>query len=563
MTTENTSKINNIYQDILSSARNGLNINLYESELFDCLSGKDPRQEIEEIVALLSLSSVIQFFRQLRNSVVSKEYLATDTHLNDSDEKDFLNELSCSPQSKGFASGLRIRLFTLASDIDIIFEAKDFIGLMKDEIKNITEDQIKDYFHHSGRGLLCSKEKSNPMSSPKSEVSEGFLNILPTESKELYIRHSYKHKARRKQIAHESLVNKNAEIGAFIQDKETVKSLSPFMNYQHSEDGLQIISDTWLEGLLHGQVESLIMGCLDCRGEKGKILSEIVNYYNLAYPLRLAYPKDNTLEKLDILNEKFPNFYEVTKYIKEHIAYLNMRKKPVKIPNILLDGHPGIGKSEYAFQLSLLLNSPCSVIPMSSLSTAAELVGLSSVWAGGQIGLLTQKLSEGCVANPIFLLDEIDKSATSGGNSVSPNLALLSLTENTTAKRFFNPFLKTYVDMSHINWIATSNNSNSINNALLTRFKLFKVPSPNRSEFTLVVNNIYAELLTKEKLSTEFEITLSDEIINELYKSGLRDVKEKLMRAIMNAFSNPFSVNGKKSITLSMINITDKKRSNL
>ena len=113
------------------------------------------------------------------------------------------------------------------------------------------------------------------------------------------------------------------------------------------------------------------------------------------------------------------------------------------------------------------------------------------------------------------------------------------------------------MDLSHISWIATANDTANIDHPLLTRFKKINIPSPNKKEFYIVANSIYSDLLSSESLESEFSETLCASVIDALYNLNLRDVQDKMRIGLYRAYQSNRILDGKKH--LSANDIADKK----
>ena len=92
---------------------------------------------------------------------------------------------------------------------------------------------------------------------------------------------------------------------------------------------------------------------------------------------------------------------------------------------------------------------------MSSLTAGWVLTGASAQWHNARPGKVAQTLIEGEYANPVVVLDEVDKSG--GDHRYDPMGALYSLLERDTAASFKDEFIDVDMDASHILWIATAN----------------------------------------------------------------------------------------------------------
>lgn len=144
----------------------------------------------------------------------------------------------------------------------------------------------------------------------------------------------------------------------------------------------------------------------------------------------------------------------------------------LRLPPMLLDGPPGIGKSHFARRLGALLSVPTTIIEATSESASFGLVGGQKGWSEAQPGRVLETVLHSLVGNPVIVIDEVEKA----GNVVSHKGhafrlvdALLPLLEPMTARKWTCPFYQVSFDMGWIGWILTSNDYSRLPEPLLSR----------------------------------------------------------------------------------------------
>ena len=144
----------------------------------------------------------------------------------------------------------------------------------------------------------------------------------------------------------------------------------------------------------------------------------------------------------------------------------------LRMPPLLLDGPPGIGKSHWARQLGKLLTTPTTVIEATGENASFGIVGSQRGWGGSYPGRLIETVLQSRIANPVMVVDEIEKAgrATStSGQAFGLAEALLPLLEPLTAKRWSCPYYQVKFDMSWVIWVLTSNDHRLLPEPLLSR----------------------------------------------------------------------------------------------
>lgn len=144
----------------------------------------------------------------------------------------------------------------------------------------------------------------------------------------------------------------------------------------------------------------------------------------------------------------------------------------LRVPPLLLDGPPGIGKSHWARRLGGLLSAPTSVIEATGENASFGIVGSQRGWGGACPGRLIETVLQSRIANPVMVVDEVEKAgqATSmKGHTFGLAEALLPLLEPLTATRWSCPYYQVKFDMSWVIWVLTSNDYRRLPAPLLSR----------------------------------------------------------------------------------------------
>ncbi len=199
-------------------------------------------------------------------------------------------------------------------------------------------------------------------------------------------------------------------------------------------------------------------------------------------------PKFGKMAKvLEDLEVVFPNFSEALSEIESALALATARRPAdFHISPILMNGVPGIGKTAFAQRLADGFGLPFVKISAGGLQHAAAIVGTSSYWANTAPGNIFNLLSGGKYATGVVLLDEIDKLDPSTHYGILG--ALLELLEPESARIFKDVSMDVVFDASHLIILMTSNERDTIDEALLSRARIIEVRQPDFEQRVAIMN---------------------------------------------------------------------------
>jgi ATP-dependent Lon protease len=216
-----------------------------------------------------------------------------------------------------------------------------------------------------------------------------------------------------------------------------------------------------------------------------------------------------------LLHEQFPQFSEVTEIIRGacHLSWVSGTQ--LRIPPLLLLGDPGLGKTFYVRLVARTLGLEYRAISMATVTAGFVLAGMDSGWSDAKPGLVYQQLLNGKSANPVLLLDELDK-VHGDGHRYDPHGPLYSLLEEHSAREFRDEFFPLPINASQIQWVATANRAEDIPEPILSRMQVVEIPEPTLEQRRRMVPYFYANLLEESAWGRAFDIRLSDRVIDSI-----------------------------------------------
>lgn len=233
------------------------------------------------------------------------------------------------------------------------------------------------------------------------------------------------------------------------------------------------------------------------------------------------------------LYDQLPNFTEVLDDVKRHVALAQDSRDGLEVTPMLLLGAPGIGKTHFAKKLAELLGTGMSLVPMSSMTAGWLLSGSSSQWKGAKPGKVFEALVDGQYANPVIVVDEIDKASADA--QYDPLGALYSLLEHDTAQNFTDEFAEVAIDASQVIWVTTANDERSIPEPILNRMNVFEIEPPSPEAARQIAHNLYQTILAEHDWGRRFAPEPTDDILEQLAALAPREMRRALMTAFGNA----------------------------
>ncbi|MBU2788677.1 AAA family ATPase [Acidithiobacillus sp. VAN18-1] len=169
------------------------------------------------------------------------------------------------------------------------------------------------------------------------------------------------------------------------------------------------------------------------------------------------------------------------------------RELPIHLRPVLLLGPAGLGKTRFLNRLGQVLGMPVVFLSLSGMADNMTLKGLSRGWAASRPGVLVDRFVDLRCANPLVILDEIDKAGTSTQNGRVWE-TLLTMLEPGTSHQVMDEFLLGPVDYSAVNWVATANGLEHVPGPLLTRFEIVRIEDPRPGDFPVILENLMGDI---------------------------------------------------------------------
>ena len=238
------------------------------------------------------------------------------------------------------------------------------------------------------------------------------------------------------------------------------------------------------------------------------------------------------LEKAeDILDHDHYGLEKVKERIIEYLA-VQTRTNKLKGPILCLVGPPGVGKTSLGKSIARATGREFVRMALGGVRDEAEIRGHRRTYIGSMPGKVVQSMKKAKKANPLFLLDEIDKMGMDFRGD--PSSALLEVLDPEQNHSFVDHYLEVEYDLSNVMFITTANTLN-IPAPLMDRMEVIRIAGYTEDEKVEIARRHLIPKAMKDHALKEKEFTLDDAALRMIVQrytreAGVRNLERELMK---------------------------------
>ena len=258
-----------------------------------------------------------------------------------------------------------------------------------------------------------------------------------------------------------------------------------------------------------------------------------------------------------VLEKHHSGLDDVKDRIVEFLAVGALRGE-IKGSIVLLVGPPGVGKTSIGKSIAEALGRRFYRFSLGGMRDEAEIKGHRRTYIGAMPGKLVQSLKEAGTANPVIMLDEIDKLGQSFQGD--PASALLEVLDPEQNQDFLDHYLDERMDLSHALFVCTANTLDNIPGPLLDRMEVIRLSGYITEEKVAIARqHLWPRALDRAGVKPS-QLKITDSALRQVTEgyareAGVRNLEKQLNKIIRKAAVR--LLDGEKRLSINGKNLTD------
>ena len=222
----------------------------------------------------------------------------------------------------------------------------------------------------------------------------------------------------------------------------------------------------------------------------------------------------------DVLNEDHYGLEKVKERVLEYLA-VRLLNPDSKAPILCLVGPPGTGKTSIAKSVARALDRQYVRISLGGVRDEAEIRGHRKTYVGAMPGRIVDGLRQAGTANPLMLLDEVDKVSSEYRGATAS--ALLEVLDGEQNVRFRDHYVELPIDLSRVLFIATANTLETVPGPLMDRMEIIEVTSYTENEKFHIAKDYLVAKQQKVNGIPEDKVVITDDALRAMIRGWTRE----------------------------------------
>jgi ATP-dependent Lon protease len=271
--------------------------------------------------------------------------------------------------------------------------------------------------------------------------------------------------------------------------------------------------------------------------------------------------KDNLDVKnaAEILEREHYGLKKAKERILEYIAVRSLKPKKERQPILCFVGAPGTGKTSLGHSIADALERKFVRVSLGGVRDEAEIRGHRRTYIGALPGRVIQTMKRAGTANPVFMLDEIDKLGSDFRGD--PSSALLEVLDPEQNHAFSDHYLELAFDLSRVMFIATANTLMTVPSALLDRMEVIEFSGYIEEEKMTIAEKYIVPRQVEENGLDETGVRFAADALRKIireytFEAGVRNFEREIGKALRKTAR--WKAEGKQYPTLITPNMIEK-----
>lgn len=262
--------------------------------------------------------------------------------------------------------------------------------------------------------------------------------------------------------------------------------------------------------------------------------SQMIRTY-LEWILELPWDKvsEDRIDPVEARRVLDEDHYDLDKVKERIVEYLAVRKLKgdMKGPILCFVGPPGVGKTSLGQSIARAMQRKFVRISLGGVRDEAEIRGHRRTYIGALPGRIVQALRQAGSANPVFMLDELDK--ITAGYQGDPSAALLEVLDPAQNNSFRDHYMEVPVDLSKVLFIATANQIGPVHPALRDRMEIVYLSGYTEDEKIGIARRYLIPRQLSEHGLGEGSVNITDEALGTIIREHTREAGVRTLERLI------------------------------